>query len=365
MRRIYLIRHGRPDLPEREKWCLGRTDSGLGVIGRMQACILGSVMQDVKLHAVFCSPLSRSMQTAAYISSAPIPLSGLREQDFGQWDGLSFAQIREEWPRLYEARGTDRTLLPPEAEPFEMARTRFLQAVQTALEQSEGDIALVTHQSVMGLFLGSILDEDLQECCRHRFAYGSVTVLEYEEKPPQKGSAPWRLSRADQLPVPVLNEALCRRLLREAELPEEVIAHCALVAELVRQFCSELVASGYELDAPLAVCSGWLHDLARTRPSHAQTAAHWLYQLGCAEAAEIVGQHHALLHPERLDEAAVVCLADCCAEGSRQVTIAQRFAKSREKCRSEDALRAHRRRYEEVLFLKEQLNRQCGKEVVL
>lgn len=383
MRRIYMIRHGRPDVSEQERWCIGSTDLELGTLGRMQAACLAAVLQASEITAVFCSPLIRSIQTARYLSKDPIVLPGLREQDFGEWDGKSFDEIRRNWPELYEARGRDRSLLPPGAEPAEEVAQRFVHAVTEALEQSEGDIAIVAHQSVMGIFLCHILGEELCTSYRYRFAYGSVTVLEYAEEEtayPDGGTyrrsnaenttdlCQMRLCRIDQKPIPELSEAVCQMLLQESGQPIGVIAHCALVAELTRRFGQALIAAqpiDQQLDLNLAVCCGWLHDLARTQPHHAQTAAFWLEQLGYRKAAQIVGQHHSLQDPELLDEAALVCLADCCAENSSQVTIEQRFAKSREKCRNEAAVKAHRRRYEEAMYLKEQLNRQCGKEVVL
>ena len=41
MRRIFLVRHGHPDFPLGAHVCLGRTDTPLGALGRMQACLLG------------------------------------------------------------------------------------------------------------------------------------------------------------------------------------------------------------------------------------------------------------------------------------------------------------------------------------
>ena len=34
----------------------------------------------------------------------------LREVSVGRWEGLSFAEIRERWPELYEARGENMSI---------------------------------------------------------------------------------------------------------------------------------------------------------------------------------------------------------------------------------------------------------------
>ena len=45
MRRVYLIRHGHPDFPLGAHMCLGRTDTPLGPLGRMQAALLGEELE--------------------------------------------------------------------------------------------------------------------------------------------------------------------------------------------------------------------------------------------------------------------------------------------------------------------------------
>ena len=67
MRKLYLIRHGRPDIPQGKRLCLGRTDIPLGPLGRMQACLLGQELAG-RVSRVFSSPLSRAVQTAEGIS---------------------------------------------------------------------------------------------------------------------------------------------------------------------------------------------------------------------------------------------------------------------------------------------------------
>ena len=64
MRRIYLIRHTMPDFPAGQKMCCGWADIPLGAVGRMQAVLLERYMADYPVTQVFCSDLSRSVQTA-------------------------------------------------------------------------------------------------------------------------------------------------------------------------------------------------------------------------------------------------------------------------------------------------------------
>ena len=105
MRRIYFIRHARPDIPFGERWCVGsRTDFPLGTYGLIQASLLSFEPELKNLDTVFCSSLSRARETALSISPSPVMIPGLEEQDMGEWDGLSFAEIMKGWPELYAAR---------------------------------------------------------------------------------------------------------------------------------------------------------------------------------------------------------------------------------------------------------------------
>lgn len=62
---------------------------------------------------VFSSPLTRAVQTARKIDGSITTMTGLRELDYGQWDGLTFAEIRWRFPELYAARERDKSLMPP------------------------------------------------------------------------------------------------------------------------------------------------------------------------------------------------------------------------------------------------------------
>lgn len=151
MKQVYLIRHGLPDFPGGQRQCIGSTDLPLSAEGRTQAAEMAQALGPVA--AVFTSPLARAVQTAQVIRSEPIILDGLRELDYGVWEGLTFSQIRLRYPALYAARGDDPTLLPPGAESSCCGLARFSAAMEEAARRSPGDFAVVAHGGVIALFL--------------------------------------------------------------------------------------------------------------------------------------------------------------------------------------------------------------------
>lgn len=351
MRKIYLIRHGQPELPGGERICLGSSELPLSTLGRLQACLLGLELGG-RVSAVFSSPLSRARDTALALALRVRVLPGLMEQYAGDWEGLSFELIRRRWPELYRARGENMELPMPGAEEAGAALERFRAALDTALGSSTGDIAVVAHRSVNRLFLGSIAPQapaqTLYQSC------GAWSELYYD--------GTFYPGRLNVLPRPSLDRDACLALLEAAGLPENVREHCRAVAELALEIAAELESAGVETRRQLIESAALLHDIARLSPEHAAQGARWLEELGYPAQAEIVRQHHE--SPAQPPEAALVSLADKCLSGARRVGLEERFRLSFSKCIDEQARQAHARRKAAALALRDKINSICGKEVV-
>ena len=174
MKKVYLIRHGLPDFPGGQRMCIGTTDIPMGEAGLAQAAAMARKLPPVT--AVFSSPLTRAVQTAEAIGPDITILPGLREIHAGEWDGLTFREIRERYPELYAARGQDQTLPLPGAESPESALARFSAAMKTAAQTAPGDLAVVAHGGIIARFLESIGGT------RHKPDYAEILYLTYEHE---------------------------------------------------------------------------------------------------------------------------------------------------------------------------------------
>jgi broad specificity phosphatase PhoE len=154
MKKVYLIRHGLPDFPSGSGMCIGTTDVPMGEAGLAQAQAMAQKLPPVT--AVFSSPLTRAVQTAEAIGLPVTVLPGLRELYAGEWDGLTFSEIRERYPELYAARATDLTLPLPGAEDQEAGLSRFVSAMEEAAKMAPGDFAVVAHGGIIAHFLQAI-----------------------------------------------------------------------------------------------------------------------------------------------------------------------------------------------------------------
>lgn len=330
MRNIYLVRHGQPDFPNGKHMCIGLTDLPLSKLGRLQAVLLGAEF-DGRQVTVFSSPLQRARQTAEALGRPVTILDGFRELDMGQWDGLTFDEIRCRFPELYAARATDRTLPFLDAEDHREGLQRFTDAIRQALSMCSGDLVIVTHSGVMELFLNT----------REKAPYCSVTHIAEDQNT-------FSLRGFGAIPHPSLNRDLCERLLSAAHTPQNVVQHCRSVAEKAYHLACPLLEAGYRLDMRLIEIGALLHDIARTEDLHAQRGAWYLGKLGYPEIAGLI-LSHCDCSAAQLREESIIFLADKMKVGTATVTIQERFAKSRRKCRTEEEIHYHQTRYAAAL----------------
>ncbi len=342
-RTVYLIRHAMPDIPLGERWCVGGLcDLPLGRLGRVQAARLPFVPALQNVTMVFCSTLSRAIDTAKPLCADPVVIPGLEEQRMGVWDGLPFTEIRQRWPELYAAREKDPSLLPEGAEAISAVEERMRKAVHCCLDRSEGDIAIVSHKSSIASLVGH----------RSALSYTSLSVLREENGrlQPVKACIP---------PHVRLSDALCLAMLRASGADDGRVAHCIAVAETADALCVAMNKAGLSLDPEAVHYAGLLHDLAKGEPEHAAVGGLWLSEMGYPLLADIVRQH---TEPDgdSLNEAGLVFLADKLVRGDQRVTIAERFEASFLKCTTPEARAAHRRRWQLAASIQEQTERLIG-----
>jgi alpha-ribazole phosphatase len=141
-----LLRHGQTPMSVEKRYA-GRTDVPLTETGLTQAAAAAKRLASAGIDAIVASPLQRTVQTAEAVAAATgVPVTtdeGFRETDFGDWDGLTFAEVRERWPSEMTAWLADPQIAPPGGESFAEVSERVTAALARVLADRAGQRVLV------------------------------------------------------------------------------------------------------------------------------------------------------------------------------------------------------------------------------
>jgi broad specificity phosphatase PhoE len=99
--RLLLARHGETDWNREHRW-QGHTDVPLNELGWEQARALAHELASESIAAIYSSDLRRALDTARIVADRKrVDVNvdeGLRELDFGAWEGLTSDEIEQRFP---------------------------------------------------------------------------------------------------------------------------------------------------------------------------------------------------------------------------------------------------------------------------
>jgi ribonuclease H / adenosylcobalamin/alpha-ribazole phosphatase len=141
-----LLRHGQTPMSVQKRYA-GRSDAPLTDVGVQQAAAAAKRLTSAGLRVIVTSPLLRTVQTAqevaAVTGAAVVTDDGFRETDFGAWEGLTFAEVRERWPAELAAWLADPEVAPPGGESFTDVSARVTAALRRMLAVRAGQTVLI------------------------------------------------------------------------------------------------------------------------------------------------------------------------------------------------------------------------------
>lgn len=181
MARLLLIRHApTPDTGHR---LTGRLPGvPLGEEGRALAEKLAQRLADVRLDAVYSSPIERTWETAEIVARPhglqPIGDDGLLEVDFGDWSGRTFKQLQR--LKLWQTVKTtpSRVTFPGGEAMADMQRRAVATCERLASGSPKGTLALVSHADVIKTIVSHYLGQPLDLFQRIVISPTSVSVIE-------------------------------------------------------------------------------------------------------------------------------------------------------------------------------------------
>ena len=151
MSRVYLVRHGQTAWNVGEIF-RGRADIPLDETGKGEVHLAGETLKDETLHAVYSSPLSRSMETAENIAKfhdiSVTPLDAIIDISYGEWEGLGNQEVQQKYPELHTLWLSEpHKVLFPGGESLDEVRSRTMAAMEDLLlKHQDENFALVAHR---------------------------------------------------------------------------------------------------------------------------------------------------------------------------------------------------------------------------
>lgn len=165
--RIYLVRHGATDLTAEDRFA-GSSDVPLSEAGRKQVASLAERLKRKKLDAVYASPLQRTMETARTLALPhglkPIAEPGLREIDYGHWEGRCRAEVESTFQAEYAIWQEDPFAIAPlGGESGVNVLNRALPTIRAIIERHRHrTVLLVSHKGTNRLLISSLLGFDMR-----------------------------------------------------------------------------------------------------------------------------------------------------------------------------------------------------------
>ncbi|MBW2142702.1 MAG: histidine phosphatase family protein [Deltaproteobacteria bacterium] len=182
--RLYLIRHGQVEGHDLWRFS-GHTDVDLTPLGRAQLAAVADGLADETLDAVYASDLKRARYGGELlVRSRNLELKispGLREHNFGRWEGLTFEEIKELYPEEVRLSREDFVKFRfPGGESRDEFWERIKAANEELLNSHRGQtVAVVAHSGVNRVMLLQAMKAKPESLFSIAQDYACLNIVDY------------------------------------------------------------------------------------------------------------------------------------------------------------------------------------------
>lgn len=181
-----LLRHGETVHTTAKRFSgSGGDDPPLSPVGRTQAeAAARALAQSGAIGAVVASPLARARETAATVARAlglEVEVDDdIAECAFGEWEGLTFAEVEQTWPDALSAWLASTAVAPPNGESFDEVNRRVTRARDRIRDTYPAQtVVVVSHVTPIKVLVCLALDAPSSGLYRMELAPASLTTISW------------------------------------------------------------------------------------------------------------------------------------------------------------------------------------------
>ena len=185
--RIYLIRHG--ETSNAGEVCFnGHFDVDLSDQGKDQSRRIAVALQSLPIKAIYSSDLKRAQIGAQYVAVEHklkhTSYKELRELAFGDWEGLSIAEVNRKYSDKLKKRLKNIEQFRVEGgESFFQLRDRVIPKFEEIISRHPCEsIVILCHGGVIRTILAHILEIPIKHLFRINQPYSSVNIIQFYEE---------------------------------------------------------------------------------------------------------------------------------------------------------------------------------------
>ena len=184
MTKIYLVRHGQTEWNKKLTF-RGRADIPLNEAGHMEAQALSKALKDKNIEVIYTSPLRRSTETAQPVADffhlEIVPVQGLIDINYGDWEGLSFNEVKNRYSEQYEKwEKTPDLIRFPNGETLDEAKERSFLAFKNIVSKNPNkSILIIPHRVINKILLCALLNLPTSHFWEIRQDTGCINLIEY------------------------------------------------------------------------------------------------------------------------------------------------------------------------------------------
>jgi len=187
---MYFLRHGETIYSRTGGYC-GSLDPDLTSAGQKMAVAFEQVYRSITWEGLYVSPMQRTIQTAT-----PLALTlnltmeradGLKELDYGLWEGKTNAQVKVDYSEDYIRWLTEPAWNPPTGgETAVQVANRAMEVIRLIqAHHGAGNVLIVSHKATIRIMLCSLLGIDLGRYRdRINILAASVSMVEFKDHGP-------------------------------------------------------------------------------------------------------------------------------------------------------------------------------------